>query len=434
MRRDLPAGARRTRPATSTSAPTRPQRPPGPGQPAENQPAENQPVLPGGAPDARVPRSPVRVGSPTSLLAVVPGLLGFDPGQSIVVIGIEPPGAQVRVTLRYDVPDPGRPRLARALARHAVSVLAAQGVPAAAVVGYGPDPAVAPVAVAVRERAAEAGIMMFESLRVENQRYWSYVCTDPGCCPPEGTPFDVAGHPSARALAAAGGRVLADRGELAASLAPARGQLGAAMRRATAEVRMQVTQCAARLDDAGGRAAVRRITAALGQIAVQDAIHRYRAGESVDTEYAAWLTVALRELRVRDDAWARMDPEHRDAHLRLWADLTRLARPGYVAAPAALLAFTAWQSGDGALANVALDRALADNPRYSMAKLLRDALDAGAPPSMARLPMTPEEVAASYDAAEAAEGGKDAGKRAAGAGPAAGSGSPRTPLALSADA
>ena len=66
------------------------------------------------------------------------------------------------------------------------------------------------------------------------------------------------------------------------------------------------------------------------------------------------------------------------------------------------MAFTAWQSGDGTLANVALDRALADNPRYSMAMLLREALDAGAPPSMARLPMTPEEVAAAYGALESA--------------------------------
>jgi hypothetical protein len=57
----------------------------------------------------------------------------------------------------------------------------------------------------------------------------------------------------------------------------------------------------------------------------------------------------------------------------------------------------AWQSGNGALANVALDRALADDPRYSMASLLRQVIDSGAPPSLARLPMTPEEVAASYD-------------------------------------
>jgi hypothetical protein len=96
-----------------------------------------------------------------------------------------------------------------------------------------------------------------------------------------------------------------------------------------------------------------------------------------------------------------MDPEHAEAHLRLWTDVTRRAQPGYVAAPASLLAFVAWQSGDGALANVALDRALADEPRYSMAQLLRQVITAGTPPSLARLPMTPEEVAASYADADA---------------------------------
>ena len=60
----------------------------------------------------------------------------------------------------------------------------------------------------------------------------------------------------------------------------------------------------------------------------------------------------------------------------------------------------AWPSGDGALANVALDRALTDDPGYSMALLLRQVIGAGAPPSLARLPMTPEEVAASYDGLE----------------------------------
>jgi hypothetical protein len=105
-----------------------------------------------------------------------------------------------------------------------------------------------------------------------------------------------------------------------------------------------------------------------------------------------------------------MDPTHLKDHLRLWTDLTALARPGHVAAPASLLAFVAWQASDGALANVALDRALADNPRYSMAGLLRAALDCGAPPSVARLPMTPEEVAASYagrDEDEHADGNQD---------------------------
>jgi Domain of unknown function (DUF4192) len=376
---------------------SRPQRRPASGQ--------SSPRTAAGAPDARIPQLRVRIGSPTSLLAVIPGLLGFDPGHSIVVIGTEPSSAQVRVTLRYDVPDPRQPRVAAALARQAVSLLDAQGVKTAVAVGYGTDEEILPVAAALRERATESGITVTELLRAAGGRYWSYVCTNPECCPPEGTPFDVSRHPAALALRAAGGRVLAGRDQLAATLAAKGGQQGAVMRRATRESLAQVARCVTRLDRAGTSVSASRLTAALGQVAVRDAIRRYREGESVPVEDAAWPTVALGQLRVRDDAWARMDPEHRDAHLRLWTDLTRLARPGYVAAPASLLAFVAWQAGDGALGNVALDRALADNPRYSMALLLREALDSGAPPSMARLPMTPEEVAAAYDAAEAETAG-----------------------------
>ncbi len=148
--------------------------------------------------------------------------------------------------------------------------------------------------------------------------------------------------------------------------------------------------------------------AAEGLAAVGSMIGTYRAGGRYATDYQiAWITVALRDLRVRDDAWARMDPAHADAHQRLWTDVTRRAQPGYVAAPASLLAFVAWQSGDGALANVALDRALADEPRYSMALLLRQVITAGTPPSLARLPMTPEEVAASYEGAEEDDPGED---------------------------
>jgi len=138
-----------------------------------------------------------------------------------------------------------------------------------------------------------------------------------------------------------------------------------------------------------------------GLAAVGAMIARYRdGGRFTSDDEIARISVALRDLRVRDDAWARMDPAHAAAHQRLWIDVVRRAQPRYVAAPAALLAFVAWQSGEGALANVALDRALADDSRYSMALLLRQVITAGAPPSLARLPMTPEEVAASYDDAE----------------------------------
>jgi hypothetical protein len=96
-----------------------------------------------------------------------------------------------------------------------------------------------------------------------------------------------------------------------------------------------------------------------------------------------------------------MVPAHRAAHLRLWTDLVRSAADMWLPAPAALLAFTAWQSGEGALANIAVERALGADPSYSMALLLRDILDAGVPPSAAQLPMSPEEVELSYTPAAA---------------------------------
>jgi hypothetical protein len=150
-----------------------------------------------------------------------------------------------------------------------------------------------------------------------------------------------------------------------------------------------------------------------GRAAVREAIGTYRdGGQITDEDQLAWLAVTLADLRVRDDAWARMDPGHRAAHQRLWTDVVRRATEPYVPAPASLLAFTAWQSGEGALANIAIERALAADPGYSMAHLLGQAVDAGLPPSAARLPMTPEEVEASYAGTE--------GARAAGPAPSAG--------------
>ena len=344
---------------------------------------------------------PVRAGSPAALLAIVPHLLGFAPQASLVVIGTGPPRDRIKVTLRYDLPDPPGVGVAADIAAHAVGVIGSQRLPAMVAVGYGPESLVDPVAGALRAAAWKAGIDVGDILRVEDGRYWSYLCGDEDCCPAAGTPFDPGAHSAAAALAGAGHQVLADRAAVAARVTPLGGIAAESMRQATRRAEQHVSQLLGKVGKSGRIGAARQMIAAEGLNAVGGMIATYRAGGRYATDYQiAWMTVALRDLRVRDDAWARMDPAHRDEHRRLWIDVTRRAQPGYVAAPAALLAFVAWQCGDGALANVALDRALADDPRYSMALLLRQVISAGAPPSMARLPMTPEEVAASYDDAE----------------------------------
>lgn len=348
--------------------------------------------VPGDQPAAKV----IRVSSPASLLAAVPVVLKFEPSEpSIVVLGTTAPRSSVALTLRYDITDP---QYADAIARHSAGILTAQGIETVSAVGYGPGDLVTPVADALRAKFAEAGITVRELLRAQDSRYWSYVCTDPACCPPEGKPFNVKAHPITRKYA---NLVLASREALATSVASVTGDAADSMRQATHAAEKRAARLVGRANRSRNRVTRRRALLQPGLKAVADALKLYRDGGRFEShEDAAWLALLLEDLRIRDDAWARMVPEHRNAHLRLWTDLTTLARPGYAAAPASLLAFTAWQDGDGALGNVALDRAMADNPNYSMALLLREALDAGAPPSMARLPMTPDEVAAAYDSAE----------------------------------
>jgi len=359
--------------------------------------------LPQAQHDQQQPTLVVRAGSPGALLRLIPHLLGFVPEASLIVIGVAPPRDRIRVTLRYDLPDPPAADLIAEIAAHALGVLTAQRLTTAVAVGYGPEALVAPVATELREAAWQAPIDLREFLRVAGGRYWSYICGNEKCCPAEGVPFDTAAADPAEAaaLASVGDRVLASRAAVAARVAPLGGIAAESMRQATRRAERHVAQLLAKVRKSARLGAARHMIAAEGLAAVGTLIARYRdGGRFTSDDEIARITVALRDLRVRDDAWARMDPAHAPAHQRLWTDVVRRAQPGYVPAPAALLAFAAWQSGDGALANVALDRALADDPRYSMALLLRQVITAGAPPSLARLPMTPEEVAASYDELE----------------------------------
>jgi hypothetical protein len=278
-------------------------------------------------------------------------------------------------------------------------VLRRERIRAAVLVGYGAAELVVPVVATVIDWLTEEHIRLVEVLRAEAGRYWSVLCIDPDCCPVEGRPFDPGSHPVAAAMTEAGLAALPDRAALARTLQSPAGS-APNIRRATRLAEDRLCELGSRYWADGGRDA-RQATVRIGRAAVKSAIERYRFDNPItDPDELAWLAVLLADLRVRDDAWARMDPRHHDAHCRLWIDVVKGAAREYVSAPAALLAFTAWQSGNGALAIVAVDRALAARPGYSMALLIGDAVHAGLPPSAAKLPMTPAQVAASYAAQE----------------------------------
>ena len=176
----------------------------------------------------------VRVGTPAGMLAVVPHLFGFTPDSSLVVISTDPQGRKITSSLRYDLPDPPDRALSADIAGHALMVLTRGHAGTAVVIGYGPGLLVTPVADAIREAAARAGLRLHDVLRVEDGRYWSYTCTDPSCCPPGGVPFDPAAHPAGTAMAAATGQpVLAGRAALEATVTPVTGAAAEAMSSAT---------------------------------------------------------------------------------------------------------------------------------------------------------------------------------------------------------
>ena len=278
--------------------------------------------------------------SPAALLTLVPHLLGFVPEASLVVIGVARPRDRIRVTLRYDLPEPPEPDLVADIVAHAVAVLRTQRLTAAAAVAYGPETLVTPLADELRDAARQAGIDLCEFLRAQDGRYWSYMCGNEACCPAVGVPFEPDPQAAqAAALIGAGTPVLASRAAVAARVAPLGGIASESMRQATRRAEQHVARLLAKVRRSARIGAARHMIAAEGLAAVGQMITRYRGGGRFTSDYEiARITVALRDLRVRDDAWARMDPAHADAHLRLWTDVVRRAQPGYVAAPAALLA------------------------------------------------------------------------------------------------
>jgi hypothetical protein len=316
----------------------------------------------------------VSLRSPADLVALAPYLLGFHPVDSVVVVGLR--GRQIGFAARGDLPDPAGngPPVSRH-AREIIDLVARQSVDSVALLGYGPAAAADPMLRAVRAAADRSGLPVVEVLRVSDQRWWSQLCQDPRCCPPEGTPVDLAASEVSARCTYAGLTAAGSREDLARGIAPVGGSARAAMTEATDRAEQGLADLLATLPESEQTSAV--LTA--GSRAIEAAIARYAEGTTLDDDAVAWLGILLVSIPVRDVAWRAITTG--EPHLRLWTDLTRRVEPALVPAPASLLAFTAWRAGDGALAGMALERALREDPSYSLANLLMDALQQGIPPS-----------------------------------------------------
>ncbi|RBY88016.1 DUF4192 domain-containing protein [Blastococcus sp. TBT05-19] len=330
-------------------------------------------------------RPEVRLSDPGEIAAALPHLLGFRPRESVVLIGLGgPSGGRVGLTVRADLPGPHDAAGAAVVLTRS---LRTDRLDAALVVVVSEEPdGVDPweddellVGAALPHRAvvhalmlelAAADVAVRDVLLVRGGRWWSYDCPYACCGPGAGTPVPGGVSPLAAAAVTAGQVLAPDRAALGARLDPPPGthQL---MRAACLRV---ASERAARAREAGWAALTEECwTVVVGAVA------RSRPGVPAapltDDEFAAVLW-ALRDVRVRDRALSLALDDDAAAAEALWTECTRRGPAPLDAAPATLLAVSVWLRGDGAMANVALERALDSDPDHALAGLLREGLDA----------------------------------------------------------
>jgi hypothetical protein len=323
--------------------------------------------------------------SPHDLLAAIPFLIGYHPENSLVLVALK--DDNVGMAMRVDMPTDIAPESYDLLASH----FQREAADAALIVAY-VDSQSDPEAVLINTSAAllRAGISIKESLIVSDGRYRSMLCHDSECCPSLGSPIPdidssriaaehvIAGHPMP----------FANVSGLVQSIAA----LPSAMEESwQSEVRTFWIE-----SDSENLIDLQRD----GATAVIDLAGEYVQGRGAeDRELVARVIGRISDIQVRDYALGSHNEETADAYWQMWRELLLIAPRGFVAPIASIFAALAYERGEGALAHKALDRALADDERYSLALLLRRVFTAGWPPqsfSAMRAQLHPKVVAAIF--------------------------------------
>ncbi|GAA1180521.1 hypothetical protein GCM10009584_23100 [Ornithinimicrobium humiphilum] len=366
-----------------------------------------EPIQSPSHPSAGAAAPTVVLSGTAQLLASVPHLLGYHPRRSLVVLACGPvdadapgasaPRAPVRCTARQDLPDVKD-------AAASVGVLAEPLVRAGREAG-GPllvhafvhdgDPGeVEAVAAAVRALVRRTGHTLHELVHVVDGRYRSLLAsrTSAGPAPDESgddwRPVpDAADVPAVADLVLQGRSPLGSREEVAARVRQRDEAAATATGLALTLLELAPESCD--VEDALTRLG-RWVVHGEDEPAARDRarIVRVLADRTVrDAVLARWLPGLCRvedvlpadgasRLRRAVPPWPRRDAAPLDRLLRLAGQV-----PTEDAVPLLTLAGgMAWDTGEGTVANEAIDLALETDPAYRMAQLLRAALDAGLPP------------------------------------------------------
>lgn len=317
--------------------------------------------------------STLKLRTPADIVDAVPHLVGFQPENSLVCMSLRGPRKRLGVVSRADLPPV---RFARQFATQTARNLKHDGAEHVIVVFY--PPAEGPkngrlIAVidALEKALDKQRINLIEVLCVCDGRWWSLLCDDDECCPPDGTPIDQRRTSLVAAEMAASGRVVfKSRAELERTLEPVRGAAARDMRAELSRARSDLRGRTA----AGGRSAVAAESLKLYADAVRERQQVATTVTPMSSDDAARLIVALDDVLVRDQILTWAEGERAEALQRLLAELAPRAMTGYEAPVLTAYALTCYVQGEGALAGIALDRARQADPGYNLARIVDDAL------------------------------------------------------------
>ncbi len=323
------------------------------------------------------PRTSARLRSPAEVVASLPLTLGFTPAESLVLLCLHEPRGRLGLTLRLDLPDPSQEQR---LVADVVSRFERAQATRLLVVVYSDQPDVdggraweSLVAALARD------CPVVDALLVRDGRFWSYLCDQARCCPPEGRPVDAGGGASGVQLLAAE-QVLEGRAPL-----PSREALAASLQGPSAGG-PEADRCVDAVEAREERRAERGwLWTRTETLARWDAVlGRWSDGRrDLSDAAAADLATSLTEVHVRDTiAGAALDEPA--VVLALLAELARRTPDAWATQVCALYGWVAYCQGGGAAVSIALERALACDPACTLAGLLLALLDEQVSPEVVR--------------------------------------------------
>ncbi|MBU3643708.1 MAG: DUF4192 domain-containing protein [Candidatus Nanopelagicaceae bacterium] len=308
------------------------------------------------------------VKTPHDLLAAVPFLIGYHPTDSLVLISVKSDSLEMAMRIDFPLnPPEGSYQL---LASH----LKRENSEGALIVAYEPaDSSTGPdVLHNIADAVASIDIPIRELMLVRNNRWRSLLCNDDACCPPEGNQVEEFANSRIAAEQVASGKVLpfSDSEGLTHSIS------------ATIfakDINWNAQVVGFRVDPDANNLNQMQRDGAESILLLADFYSQ--SGFCKDYDLIARVLGRLSDIQVRDFALGCHNDETINSYWAMWRDLLRIAPPKFVAPVASVFASIAYENGEGALAHRALDRAIEDDPEYSLARLLRRVFSSGWPPS-----------------------------------------------------